>query len=111
MYKTLNKLKVKFQGKDIGILSYDGHEYEFQYLPDFQHLKLGALPGITPPKAHSTVLWAYFLSRIPSYNSPIFNRLVTEYELDDIEKNDIMYLLATIGSKVITDPFELEPMP
>ena len=107
---NVDKLMVYYKDDPIGLLLHTGDGYTFEYLPAFTKLGLSALPGISPPKVHSKDLWAYFYSRIPNFNSPIFKRLIEEHQLDDVEKNDYMTLLATLGSKVATDPFVLKPI-
>ena len=100
-----DRIYLVYRDEAVGLLSYDGEFYTFEYLPEYAAKGLPALPGIEESKAVSRFLWSYFLTRIPSHKSPLFQRLVDEYDLSEPEQHNWMALLATLGSKVATDPF------
>ncbi len=98
-------LKVTYKNDLIGTLSYDDGIYTFEYSENFEALKIQPLPGIIPPKSSSATLWSYFRTRIPSTNTHVYRKLIDEYSLSEVDQQDVMVLLATVGSKVATDPF------
>jgi len=102
------KLAIEYKDTVLGNLEFDGKEYRFIYTEEFQKLKIQPLPGIEPPESKSSVLWAYFQSRLPNPRSPLYKRLLSQYALSN-DTDDLMLLLGTIGSRVATDPFIIVP--
>jgi hypothetical protein len=108
MTENVQSLNITYKGDLLGTLTFTGEEYIFEYSEKFQQLKVQPLPGVDHPISRSKFLWAYFQSRIPSYGSPLYRRLVESYELSVSDENNLMTMLATVGSTVATDPFIVE---
>jgi len=92
----------------IGTLQFNGQTYRFDYVPDFDKLKIYPLPSLEPPHCESESLWPYFVSRLPNRKTAMYKRLLEKFNVTPEQENDLMTLLATVGSKVITDPFVLQ---
>lgn len=104
-----NNLIVKYDGVNIGILSFDGNTYTFEY-DKKERSNNFKLPGIDYPKATSKKLWPYFISRLPEPHTSMFTKLLNLYNLQGEDRSNLMVLLGTVGSKVVTDPFIIQPL-
>ncbi len=80
--------------------------YHFRYLPEFKALSLAPLPGLSADKAEhwSPALWAFFSERIPDLRRPEIQELLRKKR---INKEDEWTLLSELGTRTVTDSFEL----
>jgi HipA-like protein len=88
-------------------ISSTGTIYAFRYLPAFKTLNLAPLPGLPYSEAtrESHDLWPFFAERIPDARRPEVKALMNAKQLDP---DDEFRLLAELGSRSITDPFEIK---
>lgn len=91
----------------IGTLTREGAEYVFRYTDAFRNRT--ELPPISnfPDKEReyrSVALPPFFAVRLPSIERPEIAQILTERGLDPA---DVMQLLAHLGRKTITSPYEL----
>jgi len=93
----------------IGILLYDGENWNFKYSDVFRE-ESRIIPVIDFPDFNkeyiSKELWPFFAARIPTLNQP--------YQLKKIKKanireDDSVELLKLFGKDAITNPFRLTP--
>ncbi len=80
--------------------------YHFRYLPAFKEENLAPLPGLPDSvQDHwSENLWGFFAERIPDIHRPEIDALLKARK---INRFDELVLLAELGSRTITDPFEI----
>jgi HipA-like protein len=101
-------LPVKGQRVWVGTLSQDKGEYSFKYSDAF--IGRQDLPPISgfPEKLKvyaSKSLWPFFQARLPSTDRPDVKELLRARNVDP---NDTFVLLAELGKKTITSPYEFE---
>jgi HipA-like protein len=92
----------------VGTLTREGADYVFRYTDAFRDRT--ELPPIAnfPDKERweyrSTTLFPFFAARLPSIERPEVAQIISEHGLDPA---DVMQLLANLGRKTITSPYEL----
>jgi hypothetical protein len=92
----------------IGVLSFDGSDYRFERLPDYERAKDAGFWSPELERAEtlsSRFLFALFAQRIPSRTRPDFTRMMQEWGVDDSE--DRFEILAASGGRLKTDQIEL----
>jgi hypothetical protein len=84
----------------------DQELYHFRYLPAFKEASLGSLPGLSLDVVDhwSEELWSFFVERIPDIDRPEIQALLKERK---INRYDQLQLLKELGSRAVTDPFEI----
>jgi len=91
----------------IGILSYEGSQWTFQYSDEYRNEKVLNLI-IDFPDTEKTYtneqLWPFFASRIPTLNQPFQFKKILKAK---IKENDSVGLLRLFGNTTITNPFKL----
>lgn len=90
----------------VGTLSRDGEEFVFAYDPKF--IRRTDLPPIStfPDKTkeyRSAVLWPVFEVRLPPLGRP---DIASRVEAEKIDTHDVLELLAKVGRKTLTTPYE-----
>lgn len=80
--------------------------YHFTYLPRFTDMHLAPLPGLPIEKRDhwSETLWAFFAERIPDLRRP---EIQATLKARKINQYDEWQLLSELGTKSVTDSFEL----
>lgn len=80
--------------------------YHFRYLPAFKELNLAPLPGLPndKPDHWNEDLWAFFAERIPDIRRPEIDAFL---KANRINRFDDLALLAELGGRAVTDPFEI----
>lgn len=80
--------------------------YHFRYLPAFKEQNLAPLPGLpdTLQDHWSEDLWGFFAERIPDIRRPEIDALLKARK---INRHDELVLLAELGGRAVTDPFEI----
>jgi hypothetical protein len=80
--------------------------YHFRYLPAFKELSLAPLPGLPESSSDhwSADLWAFFTERIPDIRRPEIDAFL---KVNKINRHDDLVLLAELGGRTVTDPFEI----
>lgn len=99
-----------FYGKHLmGILTYDGENWRFQYSDEFRKVSR-TIPIIDFPdlnkKYLSKDLWPFFATRIPTLNQPYHYKKIKKAEINE---DDSVELLKLFGRHTITNPFKLTP--
>jgi len=95
-----------YQGKTIGVLSYNNSVWTFRYTDDFKTLNIAPIvdfPDISK-QYQSAVLWPFFAARIPAVNQPYIQAKITKA---NVNKHDSVELLKLFGYRTITNPFTL----
>jgi len=79
--------------------------YVFRYLPAFREMNLSPFPGLSVDKGDLPFedLPAFFQERLPDMRRPEIRERIQELR---ISPDNVLQLLATLGSHAITDPFE-----
>lgn len=84
----------------------DQELFHFRYLPAFAEQRLAPLPGLPDLDREywSKDLWAFFTERIPDTRRPEIEALLRSRR---INRYDPLQMLAELGGRSITDPFEI----
>jgi HipA-like protein len=102
-----NRFMLNYKKLPIGTLEINEGIWQFNYSEDFKN-QHEILPLIDFPSTDrvykSNILWPFFLSRIPSTNSPAVGEIVKKKKLN---ANNPVEMLSEFGRRTITNPFEL----
>jgi HipA-like protein len=94
---------------EIGVLAKEGPEFVFKYAESFLQRtdlpSLSAFPDRTR-EYRSRHLWPFFAVRLPPLDREDIAEIVRAQALDPA---DPMALLAVLGRKTVTSPYELRP--
>ena len=94
----------------VGTLHRDDDGYVFQYAKEFAESHLPLLPDF--PRIDDTYrspeLWPFFAVRLPPVDRP---DVKAQIEKLNIDKDDTLKLLGSLGQRVISSPYELTPLP
>src|SRR5689334_23311465 len=98
-------LLVLYHGERVAELQQFAEGYVFRYLPAFRELSLSPFPGLSPDKGDLPFeeLPAFFQERLPDMRRPEIRAQIRQLM---ISPENMLQLLATLGSHSITDPFE-----
>jgi HipA-like protein len=92
----------------VASLTKQGDEYVFEYTRDFKEQRdlapISAFRDLSQPY-RSKKLWPFFLVRVPPIEREDVRRTIEEL---GIAPDDEFALLAAVGSRTITSPYELE---
>ena len=98
---------VSYKDLSVGILSYDGNKYKFEYTEAFKNQdEIGAIDNFldTNRVYESKYLFPFFLARIPDPNRPIIKE---KREKKKIDANPLS-MLAYFSKKTLDNPFIVE---
>lgn len=102
-----NRFLLVYKKLPIGILEIKEGIWQFNYSEDFKN-QHEIVPLIDFPNTdrvyQSRSLWPFFLSRIPSTNSPAIGDIVKKKKLN---ADNPAVMLSEFGRRTITNPFEL----
>lgn len=104
---TLYKFKLVYKELEVGFLTLNNGEWNFQYSDEFiSQDHLSPLPDF--PDVHkeykSEALYPFFLHRIPSLSQPKVQRQIAK---DKIDASNEAELLKVFGRISLTNPFRL----
>jgi HipA-like protein len=102
-----NRFMLNYKKLPIGTLEINQGIWQFNYSEDFKN-QHEIVPLIDFPNTdriyQSRSLWPFFLSRIPSTNSPAVGDIVKKKKLN---ADNPAEMLSEFGRRTITNPFEL----
>jgi HipA-like protein len=99
-------LQVLYHGTPVAELERYQQGYMFRYLSTFHELNLLPFPGLALEKGDiaSEELPVFFRERLPDMKRPEVQEKIDRL---NIARDDILRLLAELGTHAVTDPFEL----
>ena len=92
----------------VGRLTQDGDDFVFEYSDEFAKGTFPLLPDFPRREVRqyrSHVLWPFFLVRLPPVDRPDVQQEIRERNL---EPDDKLQLLGSLGRRAISSPYELE---
>lgn len=101
------RLVVIYDQTEVAELTRQEGQFIFRYLPTFEQKNLAPIPSFPDLKREyrSTELWQFFRERIPDLRRPEIREWI---EVHDIQEDDEFQLLEKLGSRAVTDPFQLK---
>ena len=92
----------------VGALRRDHEDFVFEYAKAFTKSQMPLLPGFPDPDVvyRSPRLWPFFLVRLPPIGRPDVQAQIARR---NVESDDTIKLLGSLGRKTISSPYELEP--
>ena len=92
----------------VGTLRRDDEDFVFEYAKEFAKSGLPLLPDFpkTDVVYRSPDLWPFFLARLPPVDRP---DVQAEIARRNLETDDTLKLLGSLGRTAISSPYELEP--
>ena len=93
----------------VGRLQREDDGYVFRYSKEFAESHLPLLPDF--PRVDDTYrspeLWPFFAVRLPPVDRPDVKAQIEKLQID---KDDTLKLLGSLGQRVISSPYELTPI-